>query len=148
MRITIIAETQSVGKDGTFYNDLNLTQCQIPNDIWALQWHGNSGWIEFNTPIPNEDITILPSWATACVSVWDAKDYEEKHPPAPTPEQIIESNERKAKKLLVESDWTQLPDVNLVNQSEWDAYRQALRVIATNSTVDPVWPVKPQSVWN
>jgi hypothetical protein len=148
MRLTIITETSTVGKDGVFYDDLNLTQCQIPSNVWALQWSGSSGHIEFNTPIPNQEITSLPAWANACVAVWDAKDYEEKHPPAPTPEQIIASNKTKAENLLLESDWAVLPDVPLQNKSEWEIYRSALRQIAISPTVNPVWPVKPQSIWS
>jgi hypothetical protein len=147
MRLTIVVVDDSVGKDGVFYDRLGLTSCQIPSNVWALQWDGTSGHIEFDTPIPNEDIVTLPSWATACLSLWEAKDYAEKNPPPPTPEQAIASNEEKAKELLAESDWTQVADVNLSNQAEWDAYRQALRVIATAPTVDPVWPIKPQVIW-
>jgi hypothetical protein len=148
MRLTIIIVDGAVGKDGVFYNHLDLTACQIPNNVWALQWDGSSGHIEFNTPIPNEDITNLPAWADACLSVWDAKDYLVKNPPPPTTGQIISENERKAKVLLLDSDWTQLPDVNLTNQNEWNAYRQALRAIAVNPTTDPVWPTEPQVIWS
>ena len=81
MRLTIIVVDGAVGKDGVFYDRLDLTSCQIPNNIWALQWDGASGHIEFDTPIPNEDITSLPVWATACLSVWEAKDYLVKNPP-------------------------------------------------------------------
>jgi hypothetical protein len=147
MRLTIITETNTVGKDGVFYNDLDLTTCQVPNNIWALQWGGSSGHIEFDTPIPNQDIISLPAWADACLSVWDAKDYLVKNPPPPTQEELISSNEDKAKFLLVDSDWTQLSDVNLANQNEWNSYRQSLRSIATNPTVDPVWPAEPQVIW-
>lgn len=147
MRLTIINETNTVGKDGAFYDDLDLTQCQIPNNIWALQWDGSSGHIEFNTPIPNEDITSLPAWATSCLSVWEAVDYLVKNPPPPTPEELIARNEERAKFLLTDSDWTQLADINLSNQTEWDSYRQALRVIATTPTADPVWPTEPQVIW-
>jgi len=147
MRLTIINETSTVGKDGVFYDYLDLTQCQVPNNVWALQWNESSGHIEFNTPIPNEDVTSLPAWATACVSVWEAKDYLVKNPPPPTPEELIAINEGKAKFLLADSDWTQLPDVNLTNQAEWNFYRQALRVIATAPTADPVWPTEPQVIW-
>lgn len=148
MRLTIVTETSTVGKDRVFYDDLNLTQCQIPNNVWALQWNNNAGHIEFNTTVPNEDITSLPAWATACLAVWDAKDYEEKHPPAPTPEQIISNNKAKAEKLLLESDWSVLPDVPLANKAEWETYRSVLRQIAINPTIDPIWPVKPQSIWS
>lgn len=142
-----MTETNTVGKDGAFYDGLDLTQCQIPNNIWALQWSGSSGHIEFDAPIPNEDITSLPAWATVCVSVWEAKDYEEKNPPPPTPDEIIAGNKNKAEELLFKSDWSVLPDVPLVNKAEWETYRSALRQIAINPTIDPVWPVKPESIW-
>lgn len=48
--------------------------------------------------------------------------------------------------LLTESDWTQLPDVNLPNKLEWVEYRENLRNI-TNQTENPfdiMWPNKPQ----
>jgi hypothetical protein len=52
--------------------------------------------------------------------------------------------------LLVESDWTQLPDSPLTTEkkTEWATYRQALRDVPANSTtvadLDAVsWPTKP-----
>jgi hypothetical protein len=47
---------------------------------------------------------------------------------------------------LKESDWTQLPDVNLPNLQEWVTYRQALRDITKQATFPQtvVWPVPPQ----
>lgn len=47
---------------------------------------------------------------------------------------------------LKESDWTQLPDVNLPNLQEWVVYRQALRDVTKQSTFPQtvVWPVLPQ----
>jgi len=48
--------------------------------------------------------------------------------------------------LLVDSDWTQLPDVPLSNKNEWIVYRQQLRDI-TNQIGYPfnvVWPTKPE----
>ena len=147
MKLTIILADNAVYKDNLVYLDLNLSSCQIPNNVRALQWNESSGHIEFNNSTPNEDITILPDWANACVSVWEAKDYETKNPPTPTSEELILKNESKAKELLINSDWTQLSDVNLTNKSEWDDYRKALRAIATNPTDNPVFPVKPQSIW-
>lgn len=143
MRLTIITETLTVGKDGVFFDDLDLTSCQIPSNVWALQWYGSSGHIEFDTPIPNQDITELPSWANACLSVWTT----ENTPVPPTPEQTIANNKTKAERFLLESDWSVLPDVPLVNKSEWETYRSALRQIAINPTTSPVWPNKPESVW-
>jgi hypothetical protein len=143
MRLTIITETNTVGKDDIFYDDLNLTQCQIPSNVWALQWNNSSGEIEFNTPIPNEAITNLPAWADACLQVWDVANT----PVPPTPEQIIAANKTKAEELLLESDWSVLPDVPLANKTEWETYRSALRQIAITPTLDPIWPTKPQTIW-
>ena len=148
MRLTIIPVDGAVYKDDSVYLKLDLTSCQIPNNVWALQWNGTSGHIEFNTMIPNENITSLPAWATACLAVWEAKDYEVKNPPAPTPQEIITFNEEKAKKLLADSDWSQMSDVNLANKTEWVVYRETLRGIAISPTVDPVWPTKPQAIWS
>lgn len=47
-------------------------------------------------------------------------------------------------RLLLDCDWTQLPDVPLSTKNNWAVYRQALRDITTQS--DPfniVWPISP-----
>lgn len=47
--------------------------------------------------------------------------------------------------LLVQSDWTQLPDVPLPTKAAWADYRQALRDITQQP--DPhniIWPTPPQ----
>jgi len=149
MRLTIIVVDGSVGKDGVFYQ-LDLSSCNIPSNVWALQWNQSSGHIEFDTPIPNENITALPNWANACLALWETKDYEEKNPPpppAPTPEQIIADNKTQAESLLKESDWAILPDVPLQNKTEWETYRSALRQIVVNPTLEPIWPTKPSAIW-
>ena len=148
MKLTIMSETSTVGKDAVFYDGLNLTTCQIPNNVWALQWNGSNGHIEFTTSIANENIASLPSWADACVVVWNAEDLVRKQPPVLTSEQIIVNNENKANGLLILSDWSVLSDVSLQNKTEWVSYRGALRQIATTPTLDPTWPVKPSAVWS
>lgn len=148
MRLTILTETFTVGKDGFFYEPLDFSSCGVPQDIWAVQWYGDHGHIEFVTDIPNQDITELPVWATACLRVWEAKDYQVKNPPPPTPEQLVQINREKARYELEESDWATLPDVNLANKEEWVAYRSALREIFLAPTTQPVWPTKPEAVWN
>lgn len=47
-------------------------------------------------------------------------------------------------KLLVETDWTQLPDAP-VDKEAWAAYRQSLRDITTQDGFpeDVEWPTKP-----
>lgn len=50
-------------------------------------------------------------------------------------------------KLLLECDWTQLPDVSLANINEWRTYRQALRDITTQSNPQQItWPIKPDTI--
>jgi hypothetical protein len=148
MKLTIIVSDGSVYKDGLSYSGLDFSLCGIPSEVSSLQWNNGQGWIEFySSLIDNQAISELPEWATACVAKWDATDYAIKNPPTPTPEQLSLANKMKAEGLLSESDWSVLPDVNLVNKSEWQSYRSVLRQIAINPTPDATFPVAPQSVW-
>ena len=85
MRVTIIPSDSFVSIDGDgSHQPLDLSTCGIPSDIHALQWFDTRGWIEFNdidpfTPKPpNQEIDTLPTWAEACVLVW-----QQWTPPAP-----------------------------------------------------------------
>lgn len=51
----------------------------------------------------------------------------------------------KRAKFLSDSDWTQLPDVPLLNKQEWSSYRQSLRdiTIQPGYPFDIVWPQAP-----
>lgn len=76
MRLVIIKDgTVSVG--GNSIDGLDLSQCGLPENFWALQWeeHGaNSGHIEYDLPlIDNISIAELPAWANACIAVWQAE---------------------------------------------------------------------------
>lgn len=79
MRITIIPDDSYVAVDGdNTHKPLDLSSCNIPSNVHALQWYSTRGWIEFDDPIDpfapkpsNEDITTLPEWADACVTVWE-----------------------------------------------------------------------------
>jgi hypothetical protein len=80
MQLTIIPSDDAVYVDGLMKAyvplPLDLTQCGIPSDVHALQWKDTAGWIEFkdnpdgSKPL-NEPITELPSWANACIDVWN-----------------------------------------------------------------------------
>ena len=47
--------------------------------------------------------------------------------------------------LLSITDWTQMPDVNLVNKTDWTTYRQALRDITAQAGYpwSIIWPTRP-----
>lgn len=53
----------------------------------------------------------------------------------------------KAKQLIAACDWSALPDVGLVNQADFIAYRAALRALIINPVADPVWPTEPTPDW-
>lgn len=76
MKLTIIAIDNAVYVDGVCRAPLDLSQCGIPSNVWALQWKETQGWIEFadnddGTKPANEPITELPQWANACVTAWN-----------------------------------------------------------------------------
>lgn len=69
--------------------------------------------------------------------------------PIVIPPPTIEDNIQIAKKLLQDSDWTVLSDVNLANKTEWETYRAAVRAIARDPQEGELnWPTKPQNVWS
>lgn len=147
MRITIIPEDGTVYENDVSYNGLDLSSANIPVDVHALQWRDVAGWIEFKDARPNQEITELPSWVSPCLTAWEQADYAAKHPPAPTPEQLLFAVQQQALGLLFESDFSQLKDINLTNYSDWVTYRDQVRAIHANPTLDPVWPTKPPTIW-
>ena len=78
MKLTIIPDDSFVSIDGNgSHQPLDLSPCNIPENVHALQWKNTAGWIEFQdnpdgTKPQNEEITELPTWALACVTVWNA----------------------------------------------------------------------------
>jgi hypothetical protein len=151
-RLTIIVADKAVYKNTEGYSDLDFSNCEIPDDVWAFQWENGEGWIEFKDSRENELVigTDFPDWVNKCVAKFDEFDYIYKNPPPPTPEQIAIGNKYQAKRLLLDSDWAALPDTNLQNQAEWDAYRAALRAIVLNPPQEEItsWPVKPEAIWS
>lgn len=79
MRLTIIPVDGFVAVDGVCkYHPLDLSSCNIPVNVHALQWYDNKGWIEFSddgdpfTPKPaNKLIETLPSWAYNCIQSFE-----------------------------------------------------------------------------
>jgi hypothetical protein len=65
-RLTIIVLDGAVYTDDKVYIGLDFSDCEIPNDVQALQWRDNQGEIEFTDTSPNLLISELPSWAIRC----------------------------------------------------------------------------------
>jgi len=152
MKLTIIPADGSVGEDGKFYLDLDLSSCGIPVDVHALQWQDTAGWIEYNSAlIENEPITELPAWANACMVKWT----EANTPVPPAPPTALQ-NKLTAVNKLQDTDWATIPDVAdpaksnpyLSNAADFVTYRNAVRQYAINPVAGNIdWPVVPQEVW-
>ena len=52
-----------------------------------------------------------------------------------------------AKKLLEETDYAVLPDVNLQNKKDFVLYRNLVRLIYLNPVLTAWWPTLPQTIW-
>lgn len=88
---------------------------------------------------------------------WQLIDGEWFAPAPPTPDQIQYENKSKASQLLLDTDWTTIPDVAdstisnpyLINASEFASYRSQVRAIAVNPPTTPaVFPAKPNEQWS
>jgi hypothetical protein len=75
--------------------------------------------------------------------------YEDMPPPElpPDPTTVDPAVEARARRnaLLQASDWTQLPDVPILNKEVWATYRQALRDVPQQATFPDTidWPTSP-----
>ena len=78
MNLTIINEDNAVYVDGMALAGLDISTTGIPDNVHALQWKTNLGWIEFKdnpdfTKDQNQVINSLPDWANNCVNVYNTK---------------------------------------------------------------------------
>lgn len=93
--------------------------------------------------------TQLPYIQKAQEENWE--DMTGNWPPAQTEDPQLVQVKVDAQMFLFQTDYTQLPDVSakLTNESlaEFVAYREAVRDIFINPTVNPQWPTKPNAVW-
>ena len=71
MKLTIVVADNAVNKDEVGYGGLDLSSCNIPTNVWALQWDNDSGHIEYTGTTSNDEITELPAWATASEALWE-----------------------------------------------------------------------------
>lgn len=82
------------------------------------------------------------------VWAWVVTDWNQEQIDAYNAQQK-EANKTTAMNLLSDTDWTQIPDVSLLNKEEFTAYRAALRAIALNPPITVTeWPTKPEEIWS
>lgn len=119
---------------------------------------------------PQALTALAPNAQFTMTNVLDYNSLEWYSPEIPVPTQaecdaeiiVLQAQEpldeckKKATQLLYETDWTTIPDVAnsavsnpyLMNQSEFAAYRSALRQLAVYPVANPVWPTKPTEQWS
>ena len=166
MKLTIIPIEGKVKLDSQSFENLDLTSCNIPQDIHALQWKDTSGWIEYTSAlIANEPIISLPDWANACIPIYEQQIKLEKELELEkylgsnlTNNRLIILSEGEKYNIFIEdrnlrlqaSDWTQLPDVKASHDQSWNdawtIYRQELRDLPTKVTDlhNIFYPVQPK----
>ena len=150
MRVTIIPTDGYVSVDGLGYADLDLSS--VDPSIHAVQFNGAAGWIEFvdapdGTKPANQPIDSIAAFQSA-IDAWNVAN-EEANKPAPEPEPpTAEQNKETASRLLAETDYTQLPDVNITNKDEFAAYRAVIRDYVLNPVEGEIeWPTEPDPAW-
>lgn len=92
MKLSIITSDGSVYKDGFSFSNLSLSG--IPENVHALQWDTDKGWIEFLNESEfrrpaNLIITELPQWAKDALSKWEEADVQMKSQPETTGAQTL-----------------------------------------------------------
>ena len=129
--ISIIADDKMVVKDGVFADELKLTD--LPADVWAVEWDTTTskGHVE-KRDLSVEQITSIETYQS-CIDEYEAAVAAEIAAGAPNLKQDF-IDDRNA--LLVDSDWTQMPDSPLTDakKAEWATYRQALRDLPETTT--------------
>lgn len=166
MKLTIIPIDGKVKIDGTGFEQIDLTSCNIPENVHVLQWQDSSGWIEYKSAeVDNETITSLPDWANQCIFAHEKEIEKEKDKELQkylnankTDNRFITLSEGEKYNIFIEdrnlrlqaSDWTQLPDVQAIHDQSWkdawSTYRQELRDLPTKVTDlhNIFYPVQPK----
>jgi hypothetical protein len=143
-----------------------MNYSQVKNPIWSNAEHTA---IDCEVDFDDLEENFVPFTANpldtsnpASKEIYDqciAGDYGtigEYAPPQPIPP-TAEGNKNNATKLLYETDWTTISDVAdpalsnpyLMNQSDFYAYRSALRQIAVNPVAGNIdWPIQPTPIWS
>ena len=116
------------------YNENDTIDCEIE--------HPEYGWIPF-TADPNDVEEHGRAIYTQIKADGNIAPYV---PHIPTDEELAAFIRDERDALLIQTDWTQLPDVPESTREAWADYRQALRDIPQQAGFphEVVWPEPPQ----
>tara|TARA_B100001057_G_scaffold259204_1_gene259396 strand:- start:44 stop:502 length:459 start_codon:yes stop_codon:yes gene_type:complete len=147
--LTILVPDRFISIGGTGIPGITTDLSWIPSDVWAVQWNGSTGHIEYNDGKNNLGITSIGIYSQAqtsydnelsCIAN-DPNSYDNNV----TYQWEVLRNERDD--LLLMSDFSQLEDVGFTTskKAEWIAYRKSLRDMPSNTSnpKNPTWPTKP-----
>ena len=140
MNINIAPRSGMVIIDG---ENIVLDLSSMDQSIQGFHWNGESGELARWNPdtrqmLGNEVITDLTPYQWI-IDAFNAKKLQIEQEKIKQQEAMVLPNAfAKRDGLLMQSDWTQLPDVplSLEKKQEWGVYRQALRDLPSN----PDWP--------
>jgi hypothetical protein len=147
--LTIVKKDGVVCLNGVCIDGFNLNN-DMPSDVTFVHWYGPKGYGELQhsedengiTP-PNTKIFSADEYAHI-VEEWFVKDDIRNQPYVNT----AEDNKEIARVKLFKTDYVYLPDINILNKSEFDTYRAAVREIFFNPTPGEIeWPEEPSPVW-
>ena len=110
-------------------------------DTPSGMWEGNDTTVihKWWNPEEEEWVMYLPYRYFKEMHGWTEEQFLEAYKP-----DMWGEIREKRDDLLLETDWTQNPDVPDATKAKWQAYRQALRDVPSQS--DPyniTWPTKP-----
>ena len=110
-------------------------------DTPSGMWEGNDTTVihKWWNPEKEEWAMYLPYRYFKEMHGWSEEQFLEAYKP-----DMWGEIREKRDDLLLETDWTQNPDVPDATKAKWQAYRQALRDVPSQS--DPyniTWPTKP-----
>lgn len=140
MTLTILNENNTV----ILNNEPLEFDYELDANIWAVQWNGNSGHIEYADDTPNEEITDISQFQSV-IEAYNAKVAEMAHQNIDdenAPISLEELREERNRRLG-ETDWTQVVDsaLSAEEQAKYATYRQALRDMTNGYS-----PTAPQNI--
>ena len=115
------------------YNQHGTIDCEVN--------HPQFGWVPFTASPDDPEKHGRELWEI--LSTGEVAPYTP--PPPPTDEEVAADVIAIRDALLIDTDWTQLPDVPEETRALWADYRQALRDVPQQDGFphDINWPEKP-----